>query len=375
MPPVLYHQGGFPPKELDLRRLLPLVGPANAELARYDGILSAVPNAGLLLGPLTTQEAVVSSRIEGTQATFGEVLEFEAGEEVANKEKRADIHEVLNYRSAMYHAVRRMETLPLSQRLVKEAHEVLMQGVRGQNKAPGEYRRVPNWIGRPGCALEEARFVPPAANLVPDAMSAWERYLHGDAPDKLIQLAIIHAEFEAIHPFPDGNGRLGRLLVPLYLVAKKLLSSPDFYISAYLEAHRDQYYDRLLAVSRDNDWTGWCVFFLNAVIEQARANHAKARAILDLYQEEKLRITDLTHSQYGVIQYGVMALDWLFSRPIFKASNFCSAGNIPGPTARRILKICIDEGILRTLRPARGSRPAIVAFPRLLNIAEGHEVF
>lgn len=173
MPPVLYRQGGFPPQELGLERLLPLVGPANAELAHYDGILSAVPNADVLLTPLVTHEAVLSSRIEGTQATFAEVLEFEAAEETATEEKKAEIHEVLNYRAALRHAVAEMEALPLSQRLIKNAHKVLMRGVRGQNRAPGEYRRIPNWIGRPGCTLEEARFVPPEANLVPDAMSAW----------------------------------------------------------------------------------------------------------------------------------------------------------------------------------------------------------
>ena len=201
MPPVRYHLGGFPPNQLDLQRLLPLVGPAHGELARYDGILSAVPNADVLLAPLITQEAVLSSRIEGTQATFAEVLEFEAAEETVSEEKKADIHEVLNYRAALRHAVAEMETLPLSQRLIKNADQVLMQGVRGQNRAPGEYRRVPNWIGRPGCTMEEARFVPPDALLVPEAMSAWERYVHADVPDKLIQLAILHAEFEAIHPF------------------------------------------------------------------------------------------------------------------------------------------------------------------------------
>jgi Fic family protein len=148
------------------------------------------------------QEAVLSSRIEGTQATFGEVLEFEAGEETANEEKKADIQEVLNYRAAMRHAVTQMETLPLSQRLMKGAHQVLMQGVRGQDKAPGDYRRIPNWIGPLGGTVETARFVPISAERVPDAMSAWERYLHADAPDKLIQLAILHAEFEAIHPVP-----------------------------------------------------------------------------------------------------------------------------------------------------------------------------
>ncbi|MDD4051843.1 MAG: Fic/DOC family N-terminal domain-containing protein, partial [candidate division Zixibacteria bacterium] len=243
MTSVHYHEGRFPPANLDLPRLLPLVGPANAELARYDGILSAIPNAQVLLAPLTTQEAVLSSRIEGTQVMLGEVLEYEAGEETASEEKKVDIHEVLNYRTALRQAVAQMDSLPLSQRLIRDAHGILMQGVRGRNKAPGDYRRVPNWIGPDGTTMDAARFVPISPERVPDAMSVWENYLHSDAPDRLIQLAILHAEFEAIHPFLDGNGRLGRLLVPLYLVDKKLLSGPNFYISAYFEAHRDEYYD------------------------------------------------------------------------------------------------------------------------------------
>jgi Fic family protein len=182
--------------------------------------LHGIPNAQVLLSPLTSQEAVLSSRIEGTQATLGEVLEFEATKEPASGDKRDDIQEVLNYRQAMRHAVNAMKTLPLSQRVVRDAHRVLMHGVRGEKKAPGEYRRTQNWIGPPGCRVEQARFVPPAADRLPDLMSAWEKYLHGAASDRLVQLAILHAEFEAIHPFLDGNGRLGRLLVPLFLVDK-----------------------------------------------------------------------------------------------------------------------------------------------------------
>ncbi len=370
MTSVHYHEGRFPPAMLDLSRLLPLIGPANAELARYDGILTAIPNAQVLLTPLTTQEAVLSSRIEGTQVMFGEVLEYEAGEETASEEKKVDIHEVLNYRNALRQAVAQMDSLPLSQRLIRDAHRVLMQGVRGRNKAPGEYRRIPNWIGPAGTTIDAARFVPISPERVPDAMSVWENYLHSDAPDKLIQLAILHAEFEAIHPFLDGNGRLGRLLVPLYLVDKKLLSGPNFYISAYFEAHRDEYYDRLLTVSRDDDWTGWCVFFLSAIIEQARSNHAKAKAILDLYQEKKLWITELTHSQYAV-----QALDWFFSMPIFRTPNFVLSSGIPKPTANRIVRIARDHGLLREFRKGSGRRPATLVFPGLLNIAEGREIF
>jgi len=367
-----YHDGRFPPQDLEWLRLLPLIGPATAAVARYEGVLHGIPNAAVLLSPLWTQEAVLSSKIEGTQATFGEVLEFEAaGDATANgAQKVEDIREVLNYRAALREAMRLMSALPLSQRVLKGAHAVLMQGVRGQNKAPGEYRRIPNWIGPAGCTLEQARFVPPSAERVPDAMSAWEKYLHSAVPDLLVQLAILHAEFEAIHPFFDGNGRLGRLLVPLFLVEKKLLSSPNFYISAFLESHRDEYYDRLLAVSRDDDWTGWCAFFLTALIEQAESNQAKALAILELYRRKKDWFAEVTHSHHAV-----RALDWFFSRPIFKTSAFVSEAGIPKPTASRILRLARDHGLLRDLQVARGRRPAIVAFPEFLNIAEGRTMF
>lgn len=365
-----YHEGKFPAAQLDWPRLLPLIGPANAAVARYEGVLHGIPNAQVLLSPLTSQEAVLSSKIEGTQATLGEVLEFEAAEETATGGKRDDIQEVLNYRRAMRHAVSAMETLPLSQRVVRDTHRVLMHGVRGENKTPGEYRRIPNWIGPAGCAMETARFVPPGADRVPDLMSKWEKYLHGTAPDKLVQLAILHAEFEAIHPFLDGNGRMGRLLVPLFLVDKGLLTSPDFYVSAYLEARREEYYERLLAVSRDDDWTGWCAFFLTALTEQARDNEAKAKAMLELYQTKKEWITEKTHSQYAV-----RALDWFFSRPIFKTSDFVASADIPKPTANRIVRVVRDNGLLSELRPGSGRRAAILVFPELLNIAEGRSVF
>ena len=273
MTAVKYHQGKFPPATLDWLVLLPLIGPANAAIARYEGVLHAVPNPDVLLSPLTSQEAVLSSRIEGTQATLGEVLEFEAEGAPSDETtpKKADIHEVLNYRKALREGTRLLKTLPLSQRLIKETHAVLMQGVRGQSRAPGAYRRIPNWIGPEGCTVEQARYLPPGADRLPAAMNALEAYIHADAPDLMVQLAIVHAEFEAIHPFLDGNGRLGRLLVPLFLHSKGLLARPNFYMSEYLESHRDEYYARLLAISRDDDWTGWVGFFLKGLIAQAKA--------------------------------------------------------------------------------------------------------
>jgi len=370
MASVAYHEGRFPPAMLDWSRLIPLLGPAAAAVARYDGMVAAVPNPGVLLAPLTTQEAVLSSRIEGTQATMGEVLEFEAGQQAASPERREDIHEVLNYRAAMREAERLLATLPLSQRVVREAHKVLLAGVRGENKSPGDYRRIPNWIGPPGCTIENARFVPIGADKLPDAMSAWERYAHEDAPDRLVQLAILHAEFEALHPFLDGNGRLGRMLVPLFLWQTGLIRRPMFYISAYFEARREAYYDGLLAVSRDDDWTGWCIFFLEAIRAQAEENLSKAQAIIALYDEMKLRVPEMTRSRHAI-----RALDWIFERPIFKSTDFIVSAGIPAPTARRFLGVLQGGDILRPLAAGRGRRATVLAFPTLLNIAEGRKVF
>ncbi|MFN3076982.1 MAG: Fic family protein [Alphaproteobacteria bacterium] len=372
MSPVFYHDGGFPPTGLDWSRLIPLIGPAHGAIAGYEGVLHGVPNPNILLSPLTTQEAVLSSRIEGTQATLGEVLEAEAEDQPLDEAtpKKADIHEVLNYRKALLNAAHLLETLPLSQRLIKQTHEVLMQGERGRNKAPGEYRRIPNWIGPEGCTIERARFVPCGADRLPQAMETWERYLYEPAPDLLVQLAIVHAEFEAIHPFLDGNGRLGRLIVPLFLHGKGLLARPNFYLSEYLETHRQDYYDHLLAVSRDGAWTDWCAFFLTALIEQATVNQAKAQKILDLYNERKDWMARTTHSQHAI-----RALDWFFTRPIFRTSDFVAKAGIPRPTAGRILRVTREAGLLKEIRPASGRRAAVLEFTELLDITEGREAF
>ena len=357
---------------MDWERLLPFVGPATAAVARYQGMLEAIPNASVLLAPLTTQEAVLSSKIEGTQATMGEVLEFEAAGATGNLSgaKSADIQEVLNYRAALLQASAEMDSLPLSERVVKSAHRVLMDGVRGHAKAPGEYRKTPVWIGPDGSPMEAARFVPIGAGDIPHAMSRWEKYLHSDAPDVLVQLAILHAEFEAIHPFLDGNGRLGRLLVPLFLVEKKVLARPNFYISGFLEQNRGEYYQRLLDVSANDDWTGWCVFFLTAIRRQAEMNEARVRVILEMYRTDKAWMAEATHSHHSI-----RALDWIYSRPIFNTADFIRGSGIPRASATRILRVMKQGGKLREFRPTVGRRPAILGYPELLNVAEGREVF
>lgn len=368
MPPVQYHTGRFPPKTLDLARLFPLIGPASTAIARYEGLLAAIPNAQVLLAPLSTQEAVLSSKIEGTQVTMGDVLRHEAGAGPESAERKSDIREVLNHRAALREATKLMKTVPLSQRVIRKAHEVLMHGVRGHEKSPGEYRKFPVCIGAKGCTAEQARFIPISAANLDDAMSCLERFIHEPAADVLVQLALLHVEFESIHPFLDGNGRIGRLLVPLFLVEKKLLSTPSFYVSAFLEAHREEYYERLLAVSRDDAWTEWCLFFLKALTEQARSNEAKARRILALYSQKKGWMADLTHSHHAI-----RALDWFFSTPIFRTPDFIRHSKIPKPTASRIVRLATRHRMLRVIRAAKGRTPAILDFPELLDIVEGND--
>jgi Fic family protein len=302
---------------------------------------------------------------------MGEVLEYEAGAgKQLDRTKKEDIEEVLNYRRAMREAVARLEKLPLCNRLLHSIHETLLAGVRGHDRARGKFRTIQNYIGAPGRPVEEARFVPiPPADLNA-GMARWERYLHEPAEDALVQLAIMHAEFESLHPFLDGNGRIGRILIPLFLFERKLLHSPMFYLSEYLEANRQEYYDRLLSVSRDNDWTGWCRFFLQALCEQAMRNEVKARQILDLYRRRKEWIVTRTHSQYAI-----RALDFLFHAPIFNSSDFIEQLKIPAPTARRILgRLTGRAGVLKTLRKGIGRHPAIYAFAELLNISEGRKL-
>lgn len=366
MAAVHYHEGRFPPQHIDWEQLIPLVGPSSAAVARFDGLLRAMPNPDVLLSPLTTNEAVLSSRIEGTQATMGEVLEYEAGRTKVHAARREDIQEVLNYRAAVREAQRQLATVPLSGRVLREAHRVLLEGARGTYKSPGRYRTDQNWIGSPGSTIETARFVPVGPDLLEAGMARWEQYLHSEQPDRLVQLAVAHAEFEALHPFLDGNGRVGRMIVPLLMWQWGLIQRPIFYISAYFDARRDEYYDRLLAVSRDDDWTGWCVFFLEAVRAQAEDNLARATSIMRLYEDMKVQLPELTRSPQVI---GV--LDFVFQSPVFSKSDFVRSVGLSEAAGRRLLNVMSDAGIVSEVEAASGSRPAVYSFDELLDAAEG----
>ena len=360
----------LPLTNIDWPSLVPLIGQANRALALYDGILYGVPNPEVLLSPLTTQEAVLSSRMEGTQATLGDVLKFEAGAEVVEESKRQDIQEIINYRRALQTAEEELKKRPFNLNLLLQLHGILLDSVRGRNKARGQFRLEQNWIGPPGSSIEEARFVPPAPLVLKDHLDNWEKYYHGEERDPLVQLAIVHAQFEIIHPFLDGNGRLGRILVPLFLHEKKLLSRPMFYISSYLEANREEYVDRLRDLGRPKSWDRWIDFFLRAVTEQAKANSTTARAIIELYERLKTRLIELTHSRYAV-----PLLDHLFDQPIFQSSQLTRYKHMPSvPTVMQMLGRLRKAGILKTVRKGRGRRAEIFAFVELLNLCEGKRV-
>ena len=356
----------YTPKKLPLEKInwekfVHLIGSANAETARFDGLLRSMLNPAVLLSPLTTQEAVLSSKIEGTKATLQEVLKYEA-QPKKETERHQDIQEILNYRRAMSYAIENIEKLSLSTRLIKKVHNILLDNARGQNYDKGNFRKLQVHIGRSN-KIEEASYIPPIASEVPELMSNLEKYIHSEEKDSLAQLAIVHAQFEMIHPFMDGNGRVGRIMMPLFLYHKKVLSNPMFYLSAYFEAHREEYYKRLLFVSKENNWENWIEYFLNAIIVQSKINIEKAIAIHKLYDIKKERIVNLTHSQYST-----KALDYLFRIPIFTSSQFYEFSGVPTKTAPRILNALKDGGVLKIIDKGKGRKPTTYIFPKLLDI-------
>ena len=360
----------MPLASIDWKKLIPGLGKANRALALYDGILYALPNPAVLLSPLTTQEAVLSSRIEGTQATLGEVLKFEAGEKIEDENKQQDIQEIVNYRKALLKAGKELKIKPFNLNLLLALHEILLDSVRGRNKARGQFRRLQNWISAPGSKIEQAQFIPPDPSQLPSLLDNWEKYYHGEDSDPLVQLAIVHAQFEIIHPFLDGNGRLGRILIPLFLFEKSILSRPMLYLSTYLEAHRDEYVERLHALQEPAAWEEWIGFFLRAVAHQAEANAGAARQILELYGRLKAQMIELTHSQYAV-----PLLDYLFKRPVFQSSELAGQKSMPStPMVMNLLKKLKAQGILKVIREGSGRRAQVLAFPELINLCEGKEV-
>lgn len=356
----------LPPAGIDWECHITQIAAANRVLARYDGILQAIPNPEILLSPLLTQEAVLSSRIEGTQASLEDVLRFEANpREPISDAAREDIQEIINYRKALHAAVDALKTRQLDVALVCDLHQILLAGSRGMDREPGCIREIQNFIGR-DTNIEHAVFVPPEPEQIPGALEDWAVYLQHEEKDVLVQLSVLKAQFELIHPFCDGNGRIGRMLVPLILYEKRLITSPMFYISAYLERHRPEYYARLLAVSQERDWNGWIAFFLHAIEAQAEENGRKAKAILALYDEMKQTVPEITRSQYAIA-----AIDAIFQTPIFSSSEFYDMSGMPRRAAERILQQLREFDVIAVLAEGGGRRPTTYVFSHLIAITEG----
>ncbi len=272
-----YIPNPLPPELEWTPKLVRVLSDADTLLGRLSGEGKRLPNPHLLIRPFIAREAVMSSRIEGTQATLGELLAKEAGASIDRSP--ADLREVGNYVIALEYGIKRLKTLPLSLRLVRELHEKLMMGVRGNHATPGEFRRSQNWIGTPGCTLTNASYIPPSPDYLMDCLSHWEKFMHDKNIPPLAQIALLHYQFEAIHPFLDGNGRVGRLLIILFLIERSILPSPLLYISAFFEATRRDYYDRLRGVSEQGNWSAWLEYFLNGIARQSEDALSRAERI------------------------------------------------------------------------------------------------
>lgn len=336
------------PPDLDFERsMVNSLSSADRALGELAGLGRTIPNPHLLIGPFVRREAVLSSRIEGTQTDIADLYAFEAGQMklpgLTQREEPGDAREVFNYVRAMEYGIKRQETIPISLRLLREVHGKLMEGARGERATPGEFRRSQNWIGPPGCKLNEANFVPPPVDKMNEALSDFEKFLHEDLPiPPLIRLAMIHYQFEAIHPFLDGNGRVGRLLISLLLVNWGLLPQPLLYLSAFFERKRQDYYDLLMAVSQKNDWKSWFQFFLSGVTEQARDAVLRAKNLQDIQTSWRSRLMDQKVSG-GVFKI----MDKLFENPIVTIPE---AQQIMGvkqyATARKAINVLESVGIL-----------------------------
>lgn len=332
-----------PPIVMDTE-LWRLLSDADRALGRLDGAASTLPNPDLFVAMYVRQEAVLSSQIEGTQSTLEDVLQFEIN--VNGQEHPKDVAEVVNYIHAMNYGLERLREFPLCLRLVREIHTKLLEGVRGCDRTPGEFRTSQNWIGPQGCSIATASFVPPPITEMHQALNDLEKFLHDTTSfPVLIQCGLAHAQFETIHPFLDGNGRIGRLLITFLLCHRNILQRPLLYLSHYLKAHRTEYYDRLTAIRTDGDWEGWLKFFLRGIYEVSQSATTTARSILELREEHRLAIGQ----QISGSNYSLRLLDLLFAQPIVNVrvvENYLQCTYV---TASKIVEQFRDLGLLREI--------------------------
>lgn len=321
---------------------------ADRAVGRLAGEGRRLPNPHLLIRPFVRREAVLSSRIEGTQATLGELLAAEAG--AAVERSPADLREVGNYVVALEYGVERLRGLPLSLRLVRELHERLLRGVRGNVATPGEFRRSQNWIGPTGCLLANATFIPPPPDRLMECLGAWERFLHDEALPPLAHAALAHSQFEAIHPFLDGNGRVGRLLITLLLVAKGVLPSPLLYLSAFFEATREEYYARLLGVTERGEWEAWLAYFLLGVATQAEDALGRIQRIDELLKDWREQLVKAPS------RLPEKAIDLFAENPFWTVNGMAARLDVAFTTAQRAIGRLESAGIVARTGDAKRNR-------------------
>ncbi len=306
-----------------------LLSKADQALGRLDGVSRTLPNPELFVAMYVRREAVLSSQIEGTESTLEDLLDFELGK---GRREPPDVIEVVNYVNAMTYGLDRLRSLPLSLRLLREIHERLMKGVRGGHRLPGEFRRSQNWIGPANAPLSKATFIPPPVHEMHEALGGLEKFLHDDTHPTVIHAGLVHSQFETIHPFNDGNGRMGRLLITFLFVQRNVLRRPLLYLSLFLKRHRAEYYDRLMAVREAGDWEGWLRFFLRGTAETAEEATRTAVAIINLREKHRGLI-----QEKGPSSLGLRLLDLLFQRPLLDVNLVKQDLGITFVTANRLV--------------------------------------
>lgn len=364
---VSYHYDRFPPQALDYKVLMPYVVKATDALARYDQMLKNMHNSEFLLAPLRNQEAVISSRMEGTISTIDEILKYEADHqenENDTTDTRSEIIETILYRRSLTSAQKALEEgQPFTPFLIKSMHQRLLSFGRGALKSPGEYKNEQNFLGDQ--IKGNILFVPISPERLVDGMEGLFQYIQDFDETMLIKTAVSHLEFEALHPFKDGNGRVGRMLITLMLWQSGVISAPHFYISGYFEEHKDRYIDVMRGVSQSDNWTPWCQFFLEAVEKQAMKNLDIAEKIRTLYDEMKGIFSTLLASKDSVL-----ALDFIFTNPIFRNSSFTKEklSGIKSHTASRFTRVLLEKGLLIRRHEPAGRRSALYSFDPLMRI-------
>jgi len=350
----------LPPKLEWTPRLIRVLSDADRLIGKLAGEGGRLPNPHILMRPFVKREAVLSSKIEGTQATLGELLAAEAG--VVVDRSPEDLREVGNYVVALEHGIVRLKELPLCVRIVRELHEKLMTGVRGHQATPGRFRKTQNWIGRPGSTPATASFVPPPPEAVEDCLAAWEKFLHDSDLPPLVTIALAHYQFEAIHPFLDGNGRVGRLLITLFLIERQILPTPLLYLSAFFEASRRDYYEGLRGVSERGAWSDWIEYFLQGVARMSEDALSRANRINGkLVEWQKTVAGDSTNAPLRVVEL-------LAANPFVTAKGAAEKLSVAFTTAQRAIERLDRLGIVKQVGEAKRDR--VYCAKALLDILE-----